>query len=469
MRTAILQLLTRAGGLSSTNSVERRTNMKTTRLAIVCLAAISGGRAEAAEAKAAAAHPTRGFTAVVARRGVRVVASDADGRVVAEAKAGEADARLIQQAAELCRSGGELRIMAGEYDLKESILLDFPCTLSGEGRGTILVPPPDDYAIRILKTDRSPTINDWVWGPERSSIPKWLIDLCGERLYGVYVRSLAIMGNGRGKGIYLNGVTECICDDLAIHSTCDGAAIYADSTVMETEFRSIVCYVNGSIRNREATIVVASQDAGDSNNNLHFTRVHVLLPNYVGAQIGTDKALPPRLIFFSQSFFHGWLPLERTAPYDLLLVHAVNPDRGVVVTTSRFTAPGQASAMLHVEKGAADLTDSSLGGGAGRAIVLADPGTKVSVRGNRFHSILGGEWSLDADDADIVFAQNMLDSRGRIRLKDVRTAVVSGNRFGRPDGEAIVSEPPSQLGMKDRVQVFGNVFAPAAAPQSRPR
>ena len=300
--------------------------MKTVRLAVLCFILICDGWGEASEVKATAANSARGFTAVVARRGDRVVMSDTDGRIVAEKKAGEEDSRLIQQAAELCRNGGELRIMAGEYDLKESIVLDFPCTVSGEGRGTILVPPTNDYAIRIMKTDRSPTINDWVWGPERASIPKGLIDLCAERLYGVYVRSLAIVGNGRGKGIYLTGVTECICDDLAIHSTYDGAAIYADRTVMETEFRSIVCYVNGSIKNREATIVVASQDGGDANNNLQFTRVHVLLPNYVGVQIGTDKTSPPRLIFFTQSFFHGWLPLDRTAPYDLFLVHAADPN-----------------------------------------------------------------------------------------------------------------------------------------------
>ena len=177
--------------------------MKTGGLAVLCFVVSSCGCwAEASEAKAPAANLTRGFTAVVARRGDQVVVSDAEGRIVSEQKAGEEDARLIQQAAEMCRQGGELRIMAGQYDLKESIVLDFPCTVSGEGRGTILVPPANDYAIRIMKTDRSPTINDWVWGPERASIPQGLIKLCGERLYGVYVRSLAIVGNGRGKGIY---------------------------------------------------------------------------------------------------------------------------------------------------------------------------------------------------------------------------------------------------------------------------
>ncbi len=444
--------------------------MKTNRLAVLCFVVfICGWCGEASGARGTAANPTRGFTAVVGHRGDNVVLSDAEGRVVAKQKAGNDDAQLIQQGAELCRQGGELRIMAGQYDLKKSIVLDYPCTVSGEGRTTILVPPTNDYAIRIMKTDRSPTINDWVWGPERETIPKGLIDICGERLYGVYVRSLAIVGNGRGKGIYLTGVTECICDDLAIHSTYDGAAIYADATVMETEFRSIVCYVNGSIKNREATIVVASQDGGDGNNNLQFTRVHVLLPNYIGVQIGTDKKSPPRLIYFTQSFFHGWLPFERTAPYDLFLVHSSDPERGIVISASRFTNTGKSNAMLHVEKGAVNLTDSILGGGTGKTVILADPGTKVSVRGNMFHHVAMGEWELDANRADVIFAQNILGPQGRIRVQDPRTAVVTGNRFGRPEVEAITLLPESLSRTNDQIQVFGNVFAPTSKAQSRTR
>ena len=446
--------------------------MRTGKLAVLCLAVSSCGWWGGASAPtAAAANPTRGFTAVVAHRGEQVVLSNAEGCIVAEQKAGEADARLIQQGAELCRQGGELRIMAGQYDLKDSILLDFPCTVSGEGRTTILVPPANDYAIRIMKTDRSPTLNDWVWGPERKTATPGLLKLCGERLYGVYVRSLAIIGNGRGKGIYLSAVTECICDDLAIHSTYDGAALYLDQTVMESEFRSIVCYVNGSIKTREATIVVASQDGGDANNNLQFTRVHVLLPNYIGVQIGTDKPSPPRLIFFTQSFFHGWLPFERTAPYDLFLVHSADPERGVVISASRFTNTGKTNAMLHVEKGGVDLADSILGGGTGKTVILADPDTRLSIRGNTFHHVMAGQWSLDANRANIIFAQNMLDPGGRIRLLDALTAVVTGNRFGRPEAEAIVAEPRSQLSLKDRIEVSGNVFAPPpkAGPRARER
>ncbi len=436
--------------------------MKPTRIVMICaLVLLSDALGQAEELVQPTADPPRGFTAVVSHRGDRVTLSDSDGRLVTELRAGEDDSRLIQQGIELCRHGGELRMMAGQYDLKTPLVLDFPCTLSGDGRGTVLVPPPNDYAIRIVKTDRSPTINDWVWGPERDSIPQDLIKVCGERLYGVYVRSLAIVGHGRGKGIYLAGVTECICAELAIHSTYDGAAIYADRTVMESEFRSIVCYGNGSIENREATIVVASQDDGDSNNNLQFTRVHVLLPNYIGVQIGTDKSCPPRLIFFTQSFFHGWLPFERTAPYDLFVVHHADPERSIAISASRFTNTGRKNAMLHVEKGAVDLTDSVLGGGTGETIVLADPGTSISVRGNRFHDVVDGQWVLSANGADVVFVHNILGPQGRIQLQDARTAVIVANRFSRPQPEAIVLVPPQPVEGEHQIQTSANVFAAA--------
>ena len=135
---------------------------------------------------------------------------------------------------------------------------------------------------------------------------------------------------------------------------------------------------------------------------------------------------------------------------------------------SRFTNAGKTNAMLHVEKGAVDLTDSILGGGTGKTVVLADPGTKVSIRGNMFHKGMNGEWALDATRADVIFAQNMLDPQGRIRLQDARTAVVTGNRFGRPEKEAIVGVPESLSRTNLQIQVSANVFAPAPKAQTGP-
>jgi hypothetical protein len=74
---------------------------------------------------------------------------------------------------------------------------------------------------------------------------------------------------------------------------------------------------------------------------------------------------------------------------------------------------------------------------------------------------VNGEWALDASAADIIFVHNTLGSQGRIRLQEAQTAVVTGNRFGRVEQEAITLVPQSLLQMEHRIQVSGNVFAVA--------
>ena len=397
-----------------------------------------------------------GFSAVVYHEGTQVFAVDATGARLAEGDLGNDATQVIQAAIQACGTGGEVRVMAGRYPLSTPIVIDMPCTLSGEGRSTILTPPANDFAIRIMRTDRSPTINDWVWASERDEIPKWLIDLCGKRLYGVEARDLAIVGMGHGKGIYLNEVTECRCSNLVIHGTYDGAAIYADTTVMESTFSDILCYANGSIENREATFVIASQDEGDANNNLIFDRVHSLLPNYIGVQVGTEKALHPRLVYFTKSFFHGWLPLERTAPYDHFVVHGTFPHRGVFITDSRFTAAPEDKALLRVRAGAVRVVGCSFDGGPSTAIA-AGPGTKLMLSDSVFEPRAHGPAAVTVNDADVIISGNLFGERQQVALDGPRSAIVSSNRFYSTEAESL-----SVIGIDasdSRLQVSNNVFA----------
>jgi len=402
-----------------------------------------------------------GFSAVVYRDGTQAFAVDGTGAHLAEGPAQNDSTRVIQAAVQSCGAGGEVRVTAGSYQLSAPVVLDLPCTLSGEGRSTVLVPPANDFAIRIMRTDRSPTINDWVWASERDEVPEWLIDLCGKRLYGVHVRDLAIVGMGQGKGIYLNEVTECSCSNLAIHGTYDGAAIYVDTTVMESVFRDIVCYVNGSIENREATFVIASQDTGDANNNLVFDRIHSLLPNYVGVQVGTDKAQNPRLIYFTHSFFHGWLPLERTAPYDHFLINGTSRYRGVYITDSRFTITQQGQALLHVQAGAVRVTGCSFDGGPSTAIA-ADPATKLVLSESFFQDRTHGPAAVTVRGADAVINANCFGEGQRVFLDTPSSAIIAGNRFYslKTDSLGIVGIDTSD----PRLQISHNVFSaePAA-------
>ena len=95
-------------------------------------------------------------------QGDQVVVSAGDGTLVARVPKAQ-PAAAIQKAVDLCAKGGEARIAAGRYPLERSIVADYPCTISGEGRGTILTPPPGDYALRMMRTARSPVLTDWVW------------------------------------------------------------------------------------------------------------------------------------------------------------------------------------------------------------------------------------------------------------------------------------------------------------------
>lgn len=412
-----------------------------------------------------------GFTAVVAHQENNIVLRNAAGQIVAEKKAGDDDAGIIQQAVDSCRNGGgEVRIMAGKYDLKKSIILDFPCTLSGEGRGTVLIPPPNDYAIRLVKSERSPSLL-YIWGPQKVE-SKLLVDAANTFVMGIKVQSLAIIGFDHGKGIHLSHIAECMLNDLWIHTTPDGAALYADYSVLESYFSNIYCVRNGNVKNREGTIVIRSQDDGDANNNLHFSNIHVIYPNYTGLEIGSEKKTPPRLIFFTQSFFHGTLPIENASPYDLIRVHATDPERGIAISASRITHTGKDHALVHVENGMVDITDCVVGGGTGKAIIMADPGTKVSIRGNTFEGVRNLAWipievpCLDATRADITFTQNKIDPKCRLNLNDPVSAIVTANRFGRPEKEAIVCSPKRWFGGKKHIQIFGNVFVPT--PETKP-
>jgi len=374
------------------------------------------------------------YTAIVFREGDNVRAMDSVGVIRAGTDTGKSVSDVIQQAVDLCKKGGEVRIKAGEYRLERSVVVDYPCTISGEGRGTILVPPANQFAFCVQKTQRSPVLSDWVWGDKKGKMPQWLDDLCAERLYGVNVRSLAIVGYGCGKGIYLKGLSECNFVDLWIHITNDGAALYLDSTVMETEFRNIHCYNNGSAENKEATLVIDSQQEGDSNNNLHFDKVYILLPSYIGVQIGSEgKKYAPRLIYFSHCFFHGWYPLKYLAPYDLIQIQHCAPQRGVTITESRFTLPGAGCAAVHLGPDTlAQVSNCNFGGLAAKSdYIRADARAKLIATDNCFNTLNQAEnLAIRAEKADTIIQNNVfLAGPDCVRIEQPKNSILQSNIF----------------------------------------
>jgi hypothetical protein len=376
------------------------------------------------------------YTAIVFHDENNVCAMNSTGQIFAGTQRGQSVADVFQQAVDMCRNGGEVKIKAGEYRLDKSIVVDYPCTISGEGRGTILVPPVNEFALRVKRTERSPVLSDWVWGTKREQIPKGLYDTCAKRLYGVHVRSLAIIGYGHGKGIYLNELTECCFADLWIHVTNDGSALYINSTVMESEFQNIHCYNNGSVNNKEATIIIASQQEGDSSNNLHFDKVYVLLPAYIGVEIGTDAGkYHPRLIYFSQSFFHGWWPEKFLAPYDQIYIRNCDPQRGVTITDSRFTLPGKSKSSVHLgENTIAQIANCTFGYTLGEEdLIRADSNSTLIAANNIFHSLSGsGSTAIRAEKANTIIENNVFFAEpNSIYIEQPKSSVVQGNIFSK--------------------------------------
>jgi hypothetical protein len=244
------------------------------------------------------------------------------------------------------------------------------------------------------------------------------------------------MGYGQGKGLYLKELTECCFADLWIHVTNDGSALYIGSTVMESEFCNIHCYNNGSVSNKEATIVIASQQDADSSNNLHFDKVYVLLPAYIGLEIGTETGkYHPRLIYFSQSFFHGWLPEELLAPYDLLYIRNCDRQRGVTITDSRFTNPGKSKSAVHLgENTLAQITNCNFGVILREGeFIRADANSTLIATGNVFHDLgSSGAVAIRAEKANTIIENNVFFAEpSSIHIEQPKSSEVHGNMFSK--------------------------------------
>ena len=232
---------------------------------------------------------------------------------------------------------------------------------------------------------------------------------------------------------------------------------------MESEFRNIHCYGNGSPESEQATLVLASQPEGDANNNLHFDKVYVLHPNYKGVEIGTlNGGRHPRLIFFTQSFFHGWLPTA--APYDLFCINASATTRGVIVSDSRFTQAGERCSLVHVKTGGVRISNCILGGGTGEAAVVAQPGTEVSVTGTTMQERQNSRRSLSAHAADVRFVDNQVEGSGQcVELHSVTSAIVANNRFSSDPRQPAIRLDKSGSDESGSILIHGNIFPHACS------
>ena len=360
----------------------------------------------------------------------RITATDAHGERVADDAAGRDDAAVIQSVIDASGRGRRISLGVGRYVLKRPLIVDRACLVAGEGRETVLVPPANDFAVRIVKTESSPVRSELA-GPDAA---EHLLRLEGH-LYPVKLSDLCIDGDGQGKGVYLERVFNATLASVFILRTGDGAGLCVGPFAMECVFDDVVVHSCGSREKKEAAVIISSQESGDPGNNTRFRALEVIFPRWSAVHIGAGEGRrAPRLIFFQQCFFHGTLPFEELPPCDLIHVERCEGARGVVnFTDCRLTNSHDDYSLLRVSDARVTVTGCVLGGGHGRSAIRVEEKGRLIARGNAFqdNAIMSREFALEASGGQVIFSGNSIESEkdNRLLLTAVGSAVITGNQF----------------------------------------
>lgn len=407
--------------------------------------------------------PKGGYSvsAYVFRQGDSVVAEASNGRVISRLSSKNSAASVIQAAIDFVQPGGEVKIATGHYRLGKSIILYNSSTLVGEGRQTVITPPADDYALKIVKNSKSQILR-------RQIIPK----AEGPTLIGVRVRNLALDGEGAGKGIYMEQIAGAILQGLWIERTASGSGLYIGPWVMESIFEDILMEANGNAEKKEPAVVIAS--GRDGANNLHFENLFVIYPNYIGLKIGYRSGPNhPRCIFISHSMFHGWLP-PFSSHYDLIRVacdRRPDSELGLVLRDSRLTHAGRGAVLLRVEQGDVKVIGNHIGGGLYKYGIWGDAGATLTITENTIqqcewcekwnpHYIPTQPFAVFLRGAQATISDNVFGAGvGPVRFSPGFNCIVTGNRFLTTTAKPrVLIGDDGQHGSRNIV-VSGNFFA----------
>ena len=376
-------------------------------------------------------------------------AEDRYGGIISQGDAGRADADVLQSAVDAAGPTGEIKICKGTYVLDKSILIYHNNKVTGEGRGTVLVPPVGDYAVKIEKKDKE-------------IIPRPHHVYEGFPLYAVIFRDLTIDGKREGvhhsgKGIYLRGFWSSSFENLWIQNTGNALTL---RSVKESDFSNIYLINNGHEADREPSLLITG------GNNLHFHGLYVIYQNYKGLEVVRGK-----LIFITQSMFHGWLPRHGgPKKYPLIQVRDSNGDRknegryksDFVLENSRITVGGEGTCAVEIINSPATINHCVATCGFGKTVVGATRNARVNISDNSFYSFKSspiGEYVLYAEDSEVIFKNNVVSFNNlQLCLKAVRNSIIADNRF-----DAISDKPNIFIGDNGEqgsrnIQVRGNIF-----------
>lgn len=388
--------------------------------------------------------------------GESVCARTTEGKTLFSGRAGSDDAEIVQRAVDHVHPGGEVQLSAGKFRFAKPVRISGATTFAGVGKATVIVPPPNDYALIVRTEEKSPR--------------RWHHD---NVLNGVTLRALTIDGESpdgiyQGKGIYLQNVFDSHLDGLWIANTGAGAGLFLEDWVGESNFTNLHLINCGNVESRQAAVVIHSSSENPCNN-IQFRGLYVIFPIYRGLDIHSEGGpRPPKLIFISQSMFHGWLPRpgRDTTPADLIHIENTDRARGISFDQCRFTAADHKFSLLKVINGTVAVSNSVIGAISGRWVkagIWAEGGSKLRIVGNTFHEVdtAGERHLLYAKDAQVVFTNNDVSGRSaRLSFLPGQNSIVADNTFELTDTQS----PVFFLGDDGKnasrnIQVRGNGFS----------
>jgi hypothetical protein len=391
-----------------------------------------------------------GLTAIIFIKDDKIIAADRFGEVIMEGISGKADADVIQTAVDSAGPAGEVKICRGLYVLDKSILIYNNIKLIGEGRGTVFVPPINDYVFKIEKSE-----NEFFTRPYHARE--------GHPLYAVIIHDITIDGKREnlshsGKGIFLKRFWSSSFKNLWIQNTGNALTLKG---VSESDFANIYLINNGDEEKKEASIFI------NGGNNLHFSGLYIIYQNYIGLEM-----LKGKLVFITQSMFHGWLPhLGGPAKYPLIQIKDLNEDRknegrfksDIVIENSRITVGGEGTNAVSIINSPATIRQCVATSGFGNTVISATKNARVNISDNSFYSfkpLPAGSYVLFAADSEVIFKNNVVSKQNlQVCLKAARNSIIADNRF-----DAVSDEPNIFIGDHEgrgsrSIQVKGNIFS----------
>jgi len=390
------------------------------------------------------------YAAIVYIDAGEIVTEDRYGNIVMEGTAGEDDAAVIQAAIETAGPAGEIKVCRGRYILNETIQIYNNIKFTGEGRGTELIPPVGDYALKVEKSDR-----EFYTRPYHAQE--------GDPLYAVSISNLTIDGKRddlahSGKGIFLHGFWSSSFKNLWIQNTGNALTL---KKVSESDFANIYLINNGDENSRESGLFI------HGGNNLHFSGLYVIYQNYIGLEM-----LQGKLVFITQSMFHGWLPRLGGPPkYPLIQIRDLNEDKknegrfksDLVLENSRITVGGGETGVVNIINSPVTLRQCVATASYGQAIVSASENARVNLSDNSFYSLNplpAGKYVLYAEDSEVIFKNNVISKLNlQVCLKGVKNSIVADNRFDTDSDEPNVFIGGFRGQNSHNIQIRGNIFS----------